>query len=122
MTDRLWVDTDSIAATTPALRELAAHTHDVATSLGAQLAAIGPARWDDPIGQAFTAQYEGPAASMRKGFEDTATVVARTADGVHGMARGFESTEQNIVDAIRVHGVTGDSAKGPAKASSANRK
>ncbi|WP_371503131.1 hypothetical protein OG871_38160 [Kitasatospora sp. NBC_00374] len=122
MTDQLSVDTDAIAMATPAVRALASETRDVSTSLIARLSAIGPAKWDDPIGQAFTEQYESAARSLQQGFEDTSTVIARTADGVHGMAKGFERTEQNNLDAIRVHGVPHDTGARPVKAPTVGRK
>ncbi|MET9915249.1 hypothetical protein ABZZ74_53040 [Streptomyces sp. NPDC006476] len=100
--DYLGVDTGAIAAAVAPTREMAQRILDVKSALVARLSELGAPWGDDETGRQFLEQYQGGKNDLLAGFEGASEVLRSMADGVDTMAKGFQWTEEQNMEAASV--------------------
>jgi uncharacterized protein YukE len=106
MSDYFAVDPEGLAKNAPNVRAFSDQLLGVVSRLQSGLASLGECWGDDPMGQAFAAQYLRPRDEMFDGLNGIVSVLDSTADGLQTMAKGFAQTEdQNVATASSlIHG------------------
>lgn len=100
MSDRFAVDTDKLANASYYLRDVADRLQGIGERLASTTGALGDCWGDDPMGQAFGAQYVKPARDMKEAIPGLAEAVRSTEDGLRTMDRGFTHVEESTVDSL----------------------
>ncbi|MEU3341160.1 hypothetical protein [Streptomyces sp. NPDC006668] len=97
--DYVAVDTGAIAAAVAPTREMAQRILDAKSALLARLSELGAPWGDDETGWQFLEHYQGPKNDLLAGFEGASEVLRSMADGVDTMAKGFQWTEEQNMEA-----------------------
>ncbi|MEW2168007.1 WXG100 family type VII secretion target [Streptomyces sp. NPDC007084] len=98
---RFSVDTDRLGQAAPQVQELAGRIRSIATKLDGRLSALGACWGDDESGRQFHEQYAEPKRQLAHGITGVGDVLDSTVEGIRTMAKGFERTEEQNVEALR---------------------
>jgi hypothetical protein len=102
MNDEFGVDTEGLLRSAPQLAGLASQVGNVYSVLYGRLSELGEPWGGDTTGKTFEELYRLPAQNMMTAVDRMSGALLNTRKGIVTMAKGFEATEFDNSDSIRL--------------------
>jgi uncharacterized protein YukE len=93
MGNEISVNTGGLKNAVSGMGQVAEQFVNILSELSDALGGLGAPWGNDPSGQAFAKNYDGPNQEVRNGIGDTGTVVHSTGVGVETWAAGLDITD-----------------------------